>query len=197
MEGPSELIYLQLASSFVVASGAPGLREDLTIVPTGGLDNVATFVALLGASGLKLAVLHDYKGSPEQKLTGLVREKLLAGKALFNVAQFRTPGAGLIAGQPTDIEDLFDVALYIEFFNATFGVYLGKNKVKEADLPTGDRIVQRLERWLVAKGVTVRPSGGFNHYLVASRFASHPPSELDAATMERFKALFTTINATF
>lgn len=195
VEGPSELIYLQLASGFVVASGAPGLRDDLTIVPTGGLDNVVTFVALLGASGLKLAVLHDYKGSPEQKLTGLVREKLLAGKALFNVAQFRTPGAA--ATQPTDIEDLFDVSLYIEYFNATFATQLGKNKVKEADLPAGDRIVQRLEKWLVAKNVSLRPSGGFNHYLVASRFASHPPPSLDAATIERFKALFTTINAVF
>lgn len=197
VEGPSELIYLQLASGFVAGSGAAGLRDDITIVPTGGLDNVVTFVSLLGASGLKLAVLHDYKGSPEQKLTGLVREKLLAGKALFNVAQFRTPGAGLVASQPTDIEDLIDVSLYIEYFNATFAAQLGKKKVKEADLPAGDRIVQRLEKWLVSNGVTLRPSGGFNHYLVASRFASHPPAALDAASAERFKALFATINAVY
>lgn len=59
VEGPSELIYLQVASSLFDAKGTPGLRADLTIVPTGGLDNVATFVSLLGASGLKLAVLHD------------------------------------------------------------------------------------------------------------------------------------------
>ena len=81
VEGPSELIYLQVASSLFDAKGTPGLRADLTIVPTGGLDNVATFVSLLGASGLKLAVLHDYKGSPEQKLTVLVRDRLLNAKS--------------------------------------------------------------------------------------------------------------------
>lgn len=196
VEGPSELIYLQHTSSILEANDAQGLRDDITIVPTGGLDNVATFVSLLGASGLKLAVLHDYRGSPEQKLTGLVREKLLAEKALFNVSQFRDPGKIGESGMPSDIEDLFSVSVYLKYFNAAFEKQL-PDAITEEDLPTGDRIVQRLEQYLKTKKIMLRPSGGFNHYAVAARFASSPPKTLDAATTARFKALFVSINGVF
>jgi hypothetical protein len=198
VEGPSELIYLQIASGFIDAEGSGGLRDDVTIVPTGGLDNLATFVSLLGASGLKLGVLHDYRGSPEQKMTGLVRDKLLAAKALFNVSQFRDPeNANQSSGKPSDIEDLFSVEMYLSYFNATFKNQLAGVAITEADLPPGDRIVVRLEKYIKENGLTLRPSGGFNHYAVATRFASSPPKSLDAATMARFKALFTAINAIY
>lgn len=197
VEGPSELIYLQIASGFIDAEGGGGLRDDVTIVPTGGLDNLATFVALLGASGLKLGVLHDYRGSPEQKMTGLVRDKLLVAKALFNVSQFRDPEKAGESGKPSDIEDLFSVGVYLKYFNMTFASQLAGVVIAEADLPPGDRIVQRLEQHIKDKGLTIRPSGGFNHYAVATRFASSPPKSLDAATMARFKALFTAINAVY
>ncbi|WP_219217218.1 AAA family ATPase [Variovorax boronicumulans] len=197
VEGPSELIYLQVASGLLEAKGGVGLRSDLTIVPTGGLDNVATFVALLAGNGLKLAVLHDFKGSPEQRLTGLVREKLLAEKSLFNVSQFRDAknfGKNTVA---TDVEDLFAPGVYLKYFNLAFASHLAGKDVSEADLPQGDRIVQRLEKYIHSTGLTLRPSGGFNHYLVASQFATSPPKSLDAATSGRFAALFAAINDTF
>jgi predicted ATP-dependent endonuclease of OLD family len=192
VEGPSELLYLQIVSSLLEKSGEPGIRTDLTIVPTGGLDNLATFVALLGASGLKLAVLHDYKGSPDQKLNSLVRDKLMSAKSLFNVAQFRDSSN---PNRPTDIEDLFNTGLYLQYFNATFSPQLGDVSIAESELPNGERIVARIEQFLKAKSIQLRPSGGFNHYLVASRFAASPPESLDAQTTTRFKELFSTINA--
>lgn len=197
VEGPSELVYLQLASGFLDADGGGSLRQDVTIVPTGGLDNVATFVSLLGASGLKLAVLHDYRGSPEQKLTGLVRDKLLAAKALFNVSQFREPTKAAENGKPADIEDLFPVAMYLKYFNTAFTKELAGATVTEGDLPPGDRIVQRLEQYIKDNKLTLRPSGGFNHYAVATKFASSPPKSLDAVTIARFKALFAAVNAVY
>lgn len=197
VEGPSELIYLQVVSSVFDAKGTPGLRADLTIVPTGGLDNVATFVSLLGASGLKLAVLHDYKGSPEQKLAVLVRDKLLNAKSLFNVSQFRDEKKFGQSTTPTDIEDLFTPSLYLKYFNATFAKQLAGRELNEADLPAGDRIVRRLEKYVEANGISLRPSGGFNHYAVASQFASSPPKSLDVATSARFAALFGAINDVF
>lgn len=194
VEGPSELIYLQVVSGLLEAKGVQGLRTDLTIVPTGGLDNVATFVSLLGASGLKLAVLHDYKGSPEQKLTGLVRDKLLGAKALFNVSQFRDEKKFGESTSPTDIEDLLPPSLYLKYFNVTFAKQLDGKEVTEAVLPAGDRIVQRLEKYIETKSISLRPSGGFNHYAVASQFATAAPKSLDAATTARFRALFEAIN---
>jgi hypothetical protein len=88
VEGPSDLIYLKAVSAMLEARGKTGLREDVTIVPAGGLDKVVTFVALLGANGLKLAVLHDYRGAPEQKLMDLVKQKMIAPKAVLNASHF-------------------------------------------------------------------------------------------------------------
>ena len=196
VEGPSELNYLQTASALLEADGGGGLRDDVTIVPTGGLDNLATFVSLLNASGLQLAVLHDYKGSPEQKLTGLVRDKLLSGKAVFNTSQFRDLAALGSDGRPSDIEDLFPVDVYLTYFNAAFSKQLGKT-VTEADIPTGDRVILRIENHLKAVGISLRPSGGYNHYLPSIKFAASPPAKLDAETAARFRALFSKVNAAF
>lgn len=197
VEGPSELLYLQVASNLLEGQGLVGLRSDITIVPTGGLDNVVTFVALLGASGLKLAVLHDYRGTSEQKLDNLVRQKLLANKALFNVSQFRDLANLGVSSVASDIEDLWPVPLYLQYFNATFAAQLAGLAPTEADLTSGDRIVERLNRYLSAKGVQLRPSGGFNHFAVASRFAAAPPTEFDQDTAKRFAALFSALNSLY
>jgi hypothetical protein len=196
VEGPSELIYLKAVSGMLEKQGKEGLRNDVTIVPVGGLDNLATFIALLGASGLKLAVLHDYHGGPEQRLTDLARQKLISPKALLNAAQFRDPANIGTASKHSDTEDLFAVPLYLDYFNDTFGKSLPA-KITEPDLPPGDRIIDRLERYLTSKNISVRPSGGFNHYLVASEFASKPPTTLDNDTLNRFEALLKAVNALF
>lgn len=197
VEGPSELNYLQTASALLEVNGGGGLRDDVTIVPTGGLDNLATFVSLLNASGLQLAVLHDYKGSPEQKLTGLVRDKLLSGKAVFNASQFRDLLAIGTDGLPSDIEDLLPIGLYLEYFNAAFAKQLGGKKLTEADLVAGDRVILRIEAYLKAQSLSLRPSGGYNHYLPSTKFAATPPDEFDADTAARFRAMFAKINAIY
>lgn len=194
VEGPSELTYLQVMSSIVEANGGDGLKPDATIVPVGGLSNVVTFVSLLGANGLKLAVLHDYSGKPEQKLDDLIKHKILTQKAVFNVSQYRDVaniGQNTIA---SDIEDLLDADVYLDYFNKTFAKPLAKTVVKEADLPKGDRIVHRIERYLDEKSIKLRPSGGFNHYAVAATFGSSPPKAVSADMLKRFTALFESLN---
>ncbi|WP_137886699.1 AAA family ATPase [Pseudomonas sp. 2FE] len=195
VEGPSELAYLQAASALVEASGGKGLPEDVTIVPVGGLNNVATFVSLLGANGLDLAVLHDYSGKPEQKLDGLIQQKLLAKKSVFNASQFRDPASIGQDSVPSDIEDLFNPVLYLGYFNKVYAKALNGTPILESDLPAGDRIVYRIERALETKKINVRPSGGFNHYAVAAAFSTSPPEQLDSDTLARFNALFEAIGS--
>lgn len=200
VEGPSELLYLQLASDLVEAAGGTGLRSDVTIVPVGGLDKVVTFVALLHANDLELAVLHDYSGRPAPKLEDMVRQKLLSDKALFNVSQFRDLANIGKTGGAADIEDLFEPNLYLTYFHKAFSKSLGtKGKFKESDLPAGDRIVDRITRMLDAKGISLRPTGGFNHYTVAAQFGIAPPdlAAVSPDTVERFKQMFAAINAVF
>jgi len=197
VEGPSELIYLKAVSALLETQGLIGLRDDITIVPVGGLDKVVTFVALLGANGLKLAVLHDYRGVPEQKLIDLVKQKMISPKALLNASQFRDLKNIGKSGQPTDIEDLFETALYLKYFNGTFAKQLNGVAIREADIPPGDRIIERLERHIETSSIRIRPSGGFNHYGVASYFISNPLTSLDNNTLKRFEALFNTVNGLF
>lgn len=197
VQGPSDLIYLKALSARLETRGRIGLREDIKIVPTGGLDKVITFVALLGANRLKLAVFYNYRDQPEQKLMDLVKQKMISANAVLNASQFRDHANIGAETQATDIEDLFDTALYVEYFNKAFAKPLSGVAIRYSDLPSGDRIVDRLERYLEAKQIRIRPSGGFSRHAVASYFASNPPIALDGDTLKRFEELFKAVNAVF
>ncbi|MFD3222564.1 AAA family ATPase [Rahnella aceris] len=191
VEGPSELIYLKHFSNILLQENREGLDDNITIVPTGGLDKIVTFVALLGANDLKIAVLHDYSGRPEQKLNDLVKSKIISGKLIFNTSQFLS-GKNDNA-KASDIEDLISIKMYLTYFNNAFENKIPK-KIIESDLPQGDRIVERIERYLKLNNIEIRPTGGFNHYLVAACFGATPPKKIDAETLNRFERLFKDIN---
>ncbi len=211
IEGPSDLIYLRFFSSRLETERDAGLRPEVTVVPTGGLDKVATFVALFGANALELVVLHDSTGKADPRIASLVQQKMIPQEAVLTYADFRqvaqgkkgkaaTPPARIPLKDPhpaTDIEDLLPVDLYIDLFNGAFASKLGEMKLKAADLPKGDRIIARLTEWLKNAGITLRKAGGFNHYTVASYLASNPPKTIDDATLDRFQVLFDTVNGLY
>ncbi len=80
IEGPADLILLQHMGALLEAFGKQGLG-DAILVPVGGLDKLATFVALLGSNKLRLVVLHDRAVRPHQRLEDLVRQKLSSARA--------------------------------------------------------------------------------------------------------------------
>lgn len=190
VEGASDLIYLKAISSILESQGKTGLQENVTIVPVGGLDNVVTFLALLSANDLKTAVLHDYNGRPEQKLLDIMKEKVINSKSVLNASQFRNINTLGKDGEASDTEDLFEPEFYLDYFNRTFSKELNGVVINESELPKRDRIINRIECYLKDKEIKLRPSGGFNHYAVASYFASNPPTSLDNDTLSRFEALF-------
>ncbi len=93
VEGPADLVYLQHLSGVLRDAGRQGLRDDVTVVPTGGLDKVATFIALLSGNDLELAVLHDSTGGPEQRLEELARQKIVKADRILNFGTYRTQQA--------------------------------------------------------------------------------------------------------
>jgi hypothetical protein len=111
VEGPSDLIYLRYFSAALESQGITGLNEHITVVPVGGLDKLATFVALLRGNELELVVLHDYDSKPDASLDNLVKEKLIRDRQVLNYASFRiaSKGAGSAPGKlvSSDVEDLF------------------------------------------------------------------------------------------
>jgi predicted ATPase len=189
VEGPADFLLLHHMSLLLETSGGEGLK-DAILVPVGGLDKLATFVALLGANDLNLVVLHDHAGAPHQKLEDLVRQKLIERKRVFDYSMFRgTPN------QPTDIEDLFPPVLYLDAFNATYANELKGRTVTVTDLPERPRIIERLDAWLEQERIKLLKAGGFNHYRVAQALLPRLTTEkLDAATRSNFKDLFAKLN---
>jgi len=110
IEGPADFLLLQHMSAMLEGQGKAGLAEGV-LVPVGGLDKLATFIALLGASKLHLIVLHDRGSAPAQTLENLIHQKLIQRKRVLDYSMFRTPD-----NQETDIEDLFPEALYLDAF---------------------------------------------------------------------------------
>ena len=185
IEGPSDLILLQHMGALLEANGRQGLG-DAILVPVGGLDKLATFVALLGSNKLNLVVLHDRTGNPHQKLEDLVRQKLIERKRVLDFSMFLDP-----AHSEADIEDLLPADAYIAAFNNAYAKELNGVTLKSIDLGAQPRMIERINHWLKAKGIALLKVGGFNHYRVAQAvlpaltIAAMQPDEL-----ARFERLF-------
>ena len=204
VEGPADLIYLNFFSSMGDSKKSTALHDDVVIVPAGGLDKLATFVALLRGNELDIVVLHDYGTKEDKRLMDLTEHKVISERQLLNFAQFRagapTPKKGETSSLiSSDIEDLFSVPLYLKLFNATFADRLKGHEVKEEKLPDGNRIVERIARHLKSQKITLRTHGGFNHYAVANYLAANPlgTDDIDAATMEAFERTIKAANSAF
>ncbi|MCA8913471.1 MAG: AAA family ATPase [Planctomycetes bacterium] len=190
IEGPADLILLQHMGALLEAGGKQGLG-DAILVPVGGLDKLATFVALLGSNKLKLVVLHDRAGSPHQKLEDLVRQKLIERKRVLDFSMFLDPAPG-----EADIEDLLPADAYIAAFNQAYAKELNGVTLTAADLGAQPRMIERINQWLKAKGIALLKDGGFNHYRVAQAVLP----ALTAATLKpnelaRFERLFDRVTA--
>ncbi|HDR9278625.1 TPA: AAA family ATPase [Burkholderia vietnamiensis] len=188
VEGPADLILLQHVATLLETEGKAALG-DAILVPVGGLDKLATFVALLGSNDLQLVVLHDRAGTPHQKLEDLVRQKLIERKRVLDFSMFIEPEPA-----EADIEDMLPQDIYVNAFNAAYARELAGTQLAVADLGPHPRIVERINHWLKAKGIVLLRDGGFNHYRVAQAVLP----ALNLATLKpddllRFDRLFSRI----
>jgi hypothetical protein len=188
IEGSADLILLQHMAALLEAGGRQGLG-DAILVPVGGLDKLATFVALLGANRLKLVVLHDRAGTPHQKLEDLIRQKLIERKRVLDFSMFIEPRPS-----EADIEDLLPVNLYITAFNTAYAKELEGTRLTADELGAQPRIVERINQWLKENGITLLKDGGFNHYRVAQAMLPTLTSvSLKPEDLARFEMLFARI----
>lgn len=148
------------------------------ILPAGGSANVPAFVALIGPK-LDVTVLVDAGAQGMQRLVSMVSQGLLTSDRLLTIAS-------ITATKHADIEDVFDSSDYLRLYNGAFGTEL-----TASNLPAGDRIIDRISR---ASGQPFT-----DHGLPADWLLRHRDTVLDGlspATLDRFEALFTMINAT-
>ncbi len=116
VEGVSDLIILTALSGILESDGRIGLRSDITIVPTGGLEKVATFISLLRGSNLEIACLLDSYTDAKGKAK---MNKMITGK-IIHENKIRFFDEFIDSHSKADLEDLFAKKDYLKLFNLAF-----------------------------------------------------------------------------
>lgn len=82
VEGISDLVYLTHFSSILKDMGKEGLADDVTIVPVGGADKIATFISLMRGNELSTVCLLDTftDQGAEVRLRRMVEQRIIAEK---------------------------------------------------------------------------------------------------------------------
>jgi ABC-type hemin transport system ATPase subunit len=174
VDGPTELLYLEVVSGFLHDTGHDFLDPRWVLAPAGGLDGLPVLAALLGTP-LDQAVLIDVAGG-DRLVRSLVQRGVLLPERVVSLAE-------LLGEAEAGIEDLFGDAVYLRLLAAAG---IGKPSLEEVMGP--GRLVARVER---ALGYPV------DRYRVARTLLARQTEllpGLPAELVERFGALFGAVN---
>ncbi|WP_331738548.1 AAA family ATPase [Embleya sp. NBC_00896] len=188
LEGPSDLIYLDVLTELLESQGSTGLDPRWVKTPIGGAGKLSTFVTLLGANRLNVAVLVDSSTKDVGAIQRLRDNGQLGKNGLVQVSE-------ATGSADADIEDLFDRDFYVELVNGSYSQQLAQ-PITESDLNGKDpRIVRQIEAFFKQNNIA---GGKFNHYRPAAYLLREQATVLDRidnATATRAEQLFKRINA--
>ncbi|MEA2574718.1 MAG: hypothetical protein QOH93_2016, partial [Chloroflexia bacterium] len=220
VESPADMLYLKFFSALLDKQRRTPLRNDVTVVPMGGLGRLSTFMALLSAGESELAVLSsntdhvsanangngDTVGGDHAMSDSLTERRVISYAMFRHEQKADSKGGGsngngngvsaTAVASTTSVEDLLSPNLYLKLFNAAYKEELGGQTVDERDLPPGEGIRTRLAQYVLEKGLQLSQSGIYDPYVVASYLVSNPlpPSKIDPGTLNRFEQLFQAVN---
>lgn len=185
VEGPADLLYLTLFSNLLESENLVGLKENITIVPVGGLDKVSTFISLLRGSKLNVVCLLDsfseQKG--KQKVDDLIKNKIIKEKNIRFFDEF-IPGLN-----KADIEDIFTKEDYLKIFNEALANEFKQIDVSEVEI--NQSIIPQINK--------IINKDRFNHYRPAYILTQLGVSKdyFNATTLDNFENIFKEINKLF
>ena len=192
VEGPSDVLYLQVFSRALQSRNRTGLDSRWTICPTGGLDKVWSFASLFSGNNLNIAVLCDYGSGDKAKVERLRQSQILKTGRVLAATDFT-------GKSESDIEDFFATDLYLMLVNRALGlgddVAITAEKAAVANNATS-RIVKKVEAACKTLPADVPE---FNHYLPAEWLLRHPDF-LDGEdaevgqSLDKFEAVFKELN---
>ncbi len=187
IEGPSDLIYLDVLSDAAESAGRTGLDPIWVKTPIGGSGKLSTFATLLGANKLNVAVLIDSSTKDTQAVKRLRDNGQLGKNGLVEVSEFT-------ANDDADIEDLLEPDFYLDLVNRAYQEDL-PTPITTGDLNGHDpRIVRQVEAHFRQYNIT---GGRFNHYKPAAVLLREQATllpQITPATLERSEQLFIRIN---
>lgn len=140
VEGPSDILYLQVLSQALRKRGREGVDQRWTLCPSGGIDKIAPFVRLFGGNNINVAVLSDVANSDRKKIDAVKKEQILKAGHFFTAADF-------VGKQEADVEDIFAPELFADILNGAYAPPLGKKITKDTLLTAAEteRIVKKAE----------------------------------------------------
>lgn len=192
VEGPSDVLYLQVMSRALQTRNRTYLDPKWTICPTGGLDKITSFASLFAGNNLNIVALCDYGAGDKNKIERLRQSQVLKAGRVLTAADF--------SGKPeSDVEDLFDPEVYCALVTAALGIekkYAITTEVVQKAAPDTYRIVKQVE---AACRTLPHDVQEFGHFLPADWLLRHPEF-LDGDTpeiqhsLEKFEAAFVALN---
>ena len=188
VEGPSDILYLQAASSALKAAGRTHLSPQWAMCPSGGIDKVLPFVRLFYGNKLNVAVLTDYERGQKRKMDDLHKSKLLEEERIILATE--------VAGkEEADVEDFFDPAFFVDLINRTYALtgdhLLTVEKLEAADMTT-QRLVKKAEAYF---RLLPEPIPEYSHYDPSLYLLQHPElwkgkGKPVQETLKRFETAF-------
>jgi len=180
VEGIADLTYLTLISSLLESMSRESLKNDITIVPVGGADKVATFVSLLRGNELNLVCLLDTftDVSAKQRLDNLAAQNIIKDKKIIFYHD-------ILSTEYADVEDLFTKDEYIKLYNGTFDEALNISS-----FDSSKPILSQIKK--------MRNDKDFNHYRPANFLAQNIATfKISDSTINNFENLFKKVNKLF
>lgn len=192
VEGPSDILYLQVLSQALTKRHRVGLDPKWALCPSGGIDKIAPFVRLFGGNKINVAVLSDIANGDKTKIENLKKADILKAGHFYTCADFTTQ-------VEADVEDLFEADLFVEILNGAYKPPSANVVTKDGLMAaaTTPRIIKKAEALFKLMPATVAE---FDHF-GAARWLLENPSVLDAdtpavnATLNRFEVVFKAFNA--
>jgi hypothetical protein len=187
LEGPSDLIYLDVLTDVLESQGRPGLDSRWVKTPIGGAGKLSTFVTLLGANKLHVAVVIDSSSKDIGAVKRLRENGHLGKRDLVGISEFT-------GTRDADIEDLFQPDLYLELVNRAYAKELSA-PITVTDLnPHDPRIVRQVAAYFRNRNIA---GGQFNHYRPAATLLREQTSlipKISPMTLTRAEQLFSRLN---
>lgn len=180
VEGISDLVFLSHFSALLKLANREGLSDEITIVPVGGADKIATFISLMRGNDLSTVCLLDTftDQSARARLNKMIEQKIIAQNKITYYHE-------VLGTDFADIEDMFLKPEYIKLYNGAFG-----KTVSDAEIDSSVPIMQQLKR--------LNGNQPFNHYLPANYMAKNVGTlAFSSSTLDNFEKLFKKINSLF
>jgi energy-coupling factor transporter ATP-binding protein EcfA2 len=167
VEGPGDLLYLNALSSALKSKGRQILDRRWTICPAGGIDKIQSFVSLFAGAKLHVAAITDFAKSDAKKLDQLRKTKIIDAANLLTYAD-------LLGKEEADVEDIFDLPVYVELLNASFSLNISNELTGEKLTAHSAATSRQLKQAELAFRLLSPDAPEFDHYTPAEWLIRNP-----------------------